>query len=230
MSLPRPAQDVILVHIPKTGGTSLRKALASLDCWDHKLFDYGPTEAQTSQLVWRCLYSDAPVSLRSRIALGKRLFLAGHFPAAKYIDEFPNALFITFVRHPVMQVLSHYKHHVTYLGYRGTIRSFSRAAQFQNVQSRYLESFDIARMSFVGLLEFYALDLIRLSQIVGVAIPYLHKNKLEPLGNLEVGADDLALIESCNQRDMALYASVLEQRFGSRDTQERLGERAHGHP
>lgn len=208
----RAARDLVFVHIPKTGGTSLRKSLVSSGLWANNLLDYGNEASETSAEIRESMYADPQVDLKTALRSDGNTFIAGHFAADKYASQLPQAELVTFLRYPVNQVLSHFRHHVARLGFNGGLSAFCRNPAFCNLQTRYLNGVRLDRFSFVGILECLSLDVLTLSDIVGVDLPVFHLNRLEVLPSIPITQKQIAMIEESNADDMALYAAALALR------------------
>ena len=86
---------VIFIHIPKTGGMTFLSFLENvLGQQDNIRF---------KENGWKYLPGDWPLSLLTR----KRL-ISGHIPYSNIKGEIPGASYVTLLRHPVNQVISHY--------------------------------------------------------------------------------------------------------------------------
>src|SRR5690606_16625346 len=155
-------------------------------------------------------------NLKSLIKPDANVLVSGHFPAIKYNEIFPKADLVTFLRYPVNQVLSHFRHHVARHGFKGGLREFCNNPVFCNLQSRYLAGVPVERFSFVGILECLALDLVTLSEFIGTRLTSLHLNRLDVLPAIPVTQTEIAMIEARNSADMTLYAAALAIRGRSR--------------
>jgi hypothetical protein len=204
--------DLVFVHIPKTGGTSVRRALASCGRWDQTLLDYGRRAVETSDAVRATMYAAPPTALKTVMDPASNMLLAGHFVADKYVGQFPEADFVTFLRYPVNQVLSHFRHHVARLGFNGGLVEFCRNPAYRNLQTRHVGAVSLERFSFVGILECLALDILTLSALAGAKLSLFHLNRLEVLPSIPITQKQIAMIEESNADDMALYASALALR------------------
>lgn len=194
----------------------MRKALTSSGRWDHNFLDYGETSVETSETIRSVMYGTSPARLKTAVGRMENVLVSGHFVADKYAGQFPHATLVTFLRYPVHQVLSHFRHHVARLGFSGGLGEFCRNPSFCNLQSRYLGDVPIDRFSFVGLLECLSLDMITLSDLVGAKLQLLHLNRLEVLPSIPVSQKQIAMIEESNADDMALYAAALALRSRKR--------------
>lgn len=215
MSPGRPS-DLVFVHIPKTGGTSVRKALIMSGRWEENLLDYGEEAVETSDAVRATTYARPPIPVKSVLNPSANILISGHYVAGKYASQLPDATLVTFLRYPVNQVLSHFRHYVARLGFIGGLAEFCRRPAFQNLQSKYLAGVPLERFAFVGILECLSLDILTLSELVGTKLSVLHLNKLEVLPSIPITQKQIAMIESCNSEDMALYASALALRARGR--------------
>lgn len=205
-------RDLVFVHIPKTGGTSVRKALAASGRWVEILQDYGPDSAETSEAIRTAMYAMPPVPLKTVLDPASNVLISGHFVAEKYARALPDATLVTFLRYPVNQVLSHFRHHVARLGFNKGLAEFCRNPAFNNLQSRYLDGVKLDRFAFVGILECLPLDILTLSDLVGARLSLLHLNRLEVLPSIPINRKQIAMIEESNAEDMALYAAALALR------------------
>jgi len=91
----------VSIHIPKTAGTTVAEVFSRAK-QRRILYDYEGYENPRT-----------PSSLiRSNVDFITQYFhlLHGHFYASKYLDVFPNAHFISTIRHPVDRVISQYMH------------------------------------------------------------------------------------------------------------------------
>jgi len=176
------------------------------------MLDYGGHAVETSDAVRATMYAMPQTGLKTALDPVSNMLLAGHFVADKYVHQFPEADFVTFLRYPVNQVLSHFRHHVARLGFNGGLDEFCRKPAHRNLQTRHLGSVSVERFSFVGIFEFLVLDILTLSEIVETRLSLLHLNRLEVLPSIPVTQKQIAMIEENNADDMALYASALALR------------------
>jgi len=129
----------VFIHIPKTAGTFLGY-----------LFDHGSDR----RILWdySADYSTALTPDHDIVAHAdfiSRWFwgVHGHFYYRKYADVFPQARFITCVRHPVNRIISQFKHEV----YDAVRHEASIGAQADDPKARSL-------LSGCGLLEWFHFD------------------------------------------------------------------------
>jgi len=93
----------ISIHIPKTAGTSLGH-----------LFDYGSGR----RVLWdykpdysNALMEEPAYWLEHKSFIERQFdFIHGHFFYQKYADIFPDAVYVTCLRHPVHRIVSQYNH------------------------------------------------------------------------------------------------------------------------
>jgi hypothetical protein len=147
----------ISIHIPKTAGT----ALAYL--FDHGsgrriFYDYKDdySNARMDDLAW----------WQSHRAFLERQFdfIHGHFFYEKYAELFPDAFYITCLRHPVDRIISHYSHvyfernpddwqYQAIRDGRLDIVEFAKLDGVRDAQARHLEGREIEDYEFVFISE-----------------------------------------------------------------------------
>lgn len=200
---------IVFLHIPKTAGTSFRLGAQRAFGREAMLFDYGADSAETSPLVRDFVYQrgDKAGLFHYMQDHQVRLF-GGHFAARRYAGLFEPEQTVTFLRHPVDRVVSHYR----YLARRGTVgddfAAFVRMPKFANLQSTMLAGLDVQRVAVLGVTEHYLPSLRALNRCFGTTIPFLWKNR----GNAPRPAEADALaaeVLAANQRDVALFETAL---------------------
>lgn len=219
---------IVSLHLPKTAGTSFGAALQ--DHFGERLRrDYGDLPLNT------------PADVRNASALRASLDMDdgglegvacvhGHFLPVKYLlqAERRGARFVTWMRHPVDRLLSHYafwrRHsppspshalHWRMHAEDWSLEAFCLAPELRDVYAQFLWAFPLEYFDFVGITEHYEADFGHFSRhyLDGAAVPL----------RLNVGAAGADLpaqagpalrqrIEDFHARDMALYRRALEQR------------------
>ncbi|GHA39884.1 sulfotransferase family 2 domain-containing protein [Photobacterium aphoticum] len=201
-------KPLFFVHIPKTAGTSFRRALEEMQPME---LDYGINARASSSLMHTHMY-DSPDPYALKQVMGEAPFaLTGHVHLQKYADFFDIRNIITFVREPIAQIVSHYNHYVTHHGYDGSFSKFYRAVPFRNVQARYINGFPVTLLGFTGLTEHYNDSLALINHGLELELAPLKQNiaakthqEKETLPQAVV--DELAKL---NQQDMRLYQQAL---------------------
>lgn len=172
--LPR---TLFFVHIPKTAGTSFRKTCEQAFGDSAVQRDYGRKQPQTTQPIRDWVY-DTPDFFelaRELTTLDCRL-LCGHVPLARFVALVGLLNSVTFVRHPVERVLSHFQHCCRHNGYTGSLEAFIELPGNQNLQSRLLANAPVEALGFAGVTERYEESLALLNETFGLRLRALTMN------------------------------------------------------
>ena len=201
---------LISIHMPKCGGTSFIQILKNL-YGDKLFFDNG--------INWA-------INNRQPLVMSpKTCCIHGHFFANKY-DYISNKSLITWVRHPVQRVLSHYYFFLRNPHLRDnpdcralhenrlSLVQFASLERIRNHMSYYFAGKSLLDFDFVGIVEFYeeSLDiffkLIQASTPFGVAYKKNENPNKSSQYNISKKETD-ALLE-LNALDVALYQEALD--------------------
>ncbi len=125
----------LVLHIPKTAGTSLRWSLENSFGKSGVIRDYGPNAKETSKVVQEHLYdgdeSKGPKTLITTMTNNKKRILIGHFHLQKYADFFEAQNIIVFVRDPLIRMCSEYLHRIQNGTVTGTFSEFVQEPGFK---------------------------------------------------------------------------------------------------
>ena len=200
---------IIYVHVPKTGGTSLRMAAAEHFGEEAMLYDYGPEAPRTSPIVRELFYeAGEPQRLADWIRDHHVEFISGHFRLDRYPALLPEAELITWVRDPVERVRSQYQHRSRFLGEKSPIHRFVEKKRWTNIMTRQTGT-DASRFKVIGVLERHEESIAALNTHLGLALTSRHDNRAEqyePLGDdlrAKIHAnnlDDYNFVKAANAR------------------------------
>lgn len=227
----KPISDMLLVvHVPKTAGTSFRKALDKYFGPDMVVRDYGLNEEATSEVVWDHLYaSEEPEPIGELVQAisdsGKKV-LIGHIPARKYADYFEPQNIIAFMRDPLIRTCSEFMHRMRNDSYEGSFCDFMDEDSISNIQTRFLKS--MPEESIIGLTEQYRESLMYINKTFQLKLSTLKRN-IDKKGGGQKFAEgllrhELELFNKLNGEDIELYRRATE-RFAMLDIPESTGKR-----
>lgn len=213
---------LVSVHLPKTAGTSFRATLR--DTFAEKLYED---------------YSDFPINTddfsRNSSALKYSLLnientynniecIHGHFLPLKYLllSNRRKVDFITWMRHPVDRVISHYYFwlrtydskkspplHKKIVEEEWSLEQFCFSNEIRNIYNKFLWAFPMDYFSFIGITEMYERDLECLTKT------FFNNNNIVPLKlnasteKYEISNSMKKRIEEYHSLDMDIYRRAL---------------------
>lgn len=217
---------LLVVHIPKTAGTSLRLALQQRFGLARVARDYGPQSDFTTEAVRRHMYQNPTKSsardLVSELKDSGHAALIGHFPFKKYGHLFADDQVIAFVREPLERSCSEYLHKTGNNTFQGTFKEFIQLPPQQNLQSRFLNGH--SGEMFLGLTERYRASMQSLNERFELKL----KTRKVNVGTSGGGARHMkSLAEELtrrfyelNSKDLELYGN-LAKKMGLQQLQPR---------
>ena len=217
----------IIVHVPKTAGTSFGQILK--DHFGEQLKTiYGESPMNRSP-VERHYWIVQLAQQELTIDYGRISCVFGHFLPYRYslLKEVMPLTFITWMRHPIRRAVSEYffirryKHlfldkpfHAKLIQENWSLEQYLFCEEHRNYYDQYFWGFPLSSFSFIGIVEYFEADLAYFSKT------YLHQsydsihlnegdyNRSETL----VAPALLKELEVYHQRDMDLYQQALDMR------------------
>lgn len=185
----------------KTAGTSLSNEF-------HKIYKDGYC-LDKSYKIDRGPYGILDITTNSETVYPQRNFqkcnvIHGHFTVNKY--NHLNWPTMTFLRHPVERVISHYSSANFFSTTPLPIEIFCEKTP--NLMTK-MTGGDLSRFFFVGIVEEYKESLRQLSKMIGhdLKITYINKTKRK----IKFTKNQIKLVRKYNQRDLELYTRALNQ-------------------
>lgn len=208
------------VHIPKTAGTSFRKACETFFGLRHVVYDYADDSNETSPFILDIMYGDGNgdrLNFLKHFESRDAKFLSGHVHADKYLHLFGAANTVVFLRDPVQRTVSEYQHFVRHNKYDGDLKSFYTQPRYINRQSRLLQGAPLEALGFVGLTEDYHNSLEQINHCYGVDIQpvELNRGRTKKQDAYKLSDEVIKEIEGLNEKDLVLYdtaKSILKTR------------------
>lgn len=169
---------LIFVHIPKTAGTSFKNLLSKV---------YSPSETiviDSSEWYKDTVYSSIisreclPGAQQIRPSSNIR-YIVGHFNADRFIDLYPNATYITWVRDPIQRLISNYNYYLRSGVYYGEMKTEKRKYDIIDIETYTTHKHNLnimcqqiniplSKFKFIGIVERYEEEIIRFKELTGI--------------------------------------------------------------
>ncbi|HKQ37085.1 MAG TPA: sulfotransferase family 2 domain-containing protein [Verrucomicrobiae bacterium] len=217
--------ELISVHIPKCAGTSFSTVLHKIygdrllgDQVDQPMDPEMPFQKNFTAWKEEQDRKPPPPAIRA---------IHGHFWAGKYDRQAPKAKRITWLRHPIKRLLSHYyfwlsKPELPHSLHKHVIQNklslieFAQLPQLQNLlHNIFLRGRSLDEFHFVGISEHFQEDLDDLARQMGW--PKQQMTKERPTVHKDYKPDGLDTdtekkLRALNEADLALYETALQMR------------------
>ena len=212
-----PHVNWISYHIPKTAGTSLRNALETALGKNAVFGSYKATSA-------RIITKGDPIWVNDQVKV-----LHGHFAARlRHLVNYPNARRMVWIRDPLERAWSsvHFwarmennQHHKTLIKLFGQIPDSKeelfigvlndrKLRENLMVYSQFLSELSPEDFAFIGDTKFFSEDLGRLSNLMGVDLPFLNVNTAPRKKQVR----DLSVYRPYFKSEYEVYDRYFEQR------------------
>lgn len=232
--------ELISVHIPKTAGGTFWQLLHRSYGAEHVQYQDADRITDPASIynldpqMWRRDVDTTIAGLSDQVKV-----IHGHFPAIKFWGRFPGAKLITWLRHPVSRVISHYYFwknlspedsghtlHKYMLEQDLDLVEFAALHFIRNfITDHYLRDFQLTSFDFIGIQEHFSTDLVHLGDILGkelclnsgrnrnVNIEPGYRNKQE---EILADTETIRCLEDLNRKDLELYRFACELRLQRR--------------
>ena len=218
----------LMVHIPKTAGTSFRKAVREI-FGESMLLDYSDKPLKVSR--WKRNWRTWLQGRRSNaLALADNACIFGHYMPLKYsrLVRTRECRLITWLRDPIERMVSHYhfifEHHrlrklapgqSQVVDENWTMEQFMFSPTYRNFSCQFLWGVGLKKFDFVGLVEHYDADLFDFGMQFFDRELMAHREKQSPMRAPCPFLDDpqvRRMAERFHAGDMQLYRQALKMR------------------
>jgi len=221
---------LVSVHLPKTAGRSFRFYLKHI-------FGQNFVLDKTDQILHRSLeerQAQLDQFLRSNTLdnCQKPCCFHGHFLAYKYLQVLgeSNVLYVSWMREPFQRMRSHYEYwqrnynaaraealHKKVIEEAWSFEKFCFSEQMQNVYSQFLWNFPVDKFDFIGITEYYNVDLkyfhSKYLNEKELKVFHEHKNPVKEKANYSHPEDSfLKDFKEFHKEDYRLFHAAMEDR------------------
>ena len=216
---------LIFVHIPKTAGTSFKNILR-LAYKNSEIIVIDSDNWHKAGMYNEVNRSGLPGSVQ--IKPGKDVkCIVGHFNADRFMDMYPDATYITWLRDPIQRLISQHNYYMR-LGTRyGEINNTQRKYDLIDLKTycthpRNLNSMKqqinipLSKFKFIGIVEKYDEEVVRFKKITGIdlnnTLEHLNVNPLKKNVNeaYTIDEDLKQTLIKLHSEDYELYNKSLQ--------------------
>ncbi|MEG3755801.1 glycosyltransferase [Psychromonas arctica] len=202
--------NFFFIHIPKTAGTSFRKALEDKFI---VLGDYGDKSKHTAKQIQSTIYqAKSPFAFKNQLKTMQNTWVTGHVSFLRYSDMVSARHIIAFVRDPVEQVISHFNHYVTYHGFKGDIEQFLKRPAASNFQRKNLNPMPLGLIGYIGLTDCYDESVDLINSYYGLNLDVKNAN-INGKKTIEKEAISVALKKQVSEQNKQDIECVKEAHF-----------------
>jgi len=221
---------LISVHMPKAAGTSCLHLFEEfygeklLKDYDDKIL-HKPIHIKRKDALLSLLKNRLNTSMYSKIDC-----IHGHFMPIKYRFISPQrAFFLTWLRHPVQRLISHYYYWMRETSFsegetlrrkivheEWSLERFCLSEELRDIYSRFLWGFPLRKFNFIGITEFFDEDMRSFSEEMFRSDLKIKPINLNPNRDEKIYTIDDTLrkeIENFHKKDMVLYEEALALRL-----------------
>jgi len=174
------------VHIPKTAGTSFRKALESNEL-AHVLHDYGEGDQSSDAELMTIHYKELTPE-HGIFRPEKYNFICGHVSYRKYAHCVSAGSVVSIVRNPIERLVSEFQHSKRHDGFTGGFTDFytnpAHDSFAQDKQSKMLKGLELSHGPMIGLTSHYKYFVELFSSKLGIPMELVAVNTA-PVSDLE---------------------------------------------
>lgn len=196
----------LIVHIPKTAGTSFRYALQENESV-HMLCDYGDERPESSHELSGA--DSGRLTPESEIFdAGKFNFICGHVDYDRYAHCIPPDSVVSIVRNPIERLVSEYQHIKRLEGYTNSFEEFFSTPCQQNKQRKMLSGLDMKPGALIGLTSHYKYFVEVFSKRVGLMVQPISENRApdsEAESRVNIPPEEIKSAYLYNQQDMDFF-------------------------
>ncbi len=198
---------VFFSHIPKTAGTSFKKAAQEYFGASGVARNYGKKSVETTQWISKTLLEaqDYPGFYNRLCKDGISLYM-GHTHLMPAANVFKAVKLVTFLRDPIEQVLSHYNHYCRWYNYDKSVAEFVATAGFKNLQSRFLKGVPLQLVGLIGITEKYDQSITLYNNLTQHNLKSRVDNVNDKKTLTSIDSELKELIKLENKQDLEIYS------------------------